>query len=132
MALNADAVAVSPGAAAAAAAGAAATGAASVVAAGVVAGAASVVVAGAAAGVAAGAVAAAGAAAGAAAASGLDSCLADSQPTTKNIVSAEINDPHDHKVKRLAWFIFFRFYFGGNDRFSPSCNASRLATSEKI
>ena|SRR6516225_9569254 len=109
MAFRAEAGAASVGAAAAVAAGAAA-GAASVVAAG----AAAVVVAGAAAGVAAGAASVvAGAAAGAAAASGLDSCLADWQPTTKSIVSAEISDPHDHKVKRLAWFIYFRFYFGG-------------------
>src|SRR6516225_2428841 len=88
-------------------AGAASVGAAAAVAAGAAAGAASVVAAGAA------AVVVAGAAAGAAAASGLDSCLADWQPTTKSIVSAEISDPHDHKVKRLAWFIYFRFYFGG-------------------
>jgi hypothetical protein len=71
-----------------------------------------VVVAGAAAGVAVDAApVVAGAAAGTAAASGLDSCLADWQPTTKRIVTTEISDPHDHKVKRLAWFIYFRFYF---------------------
>jgi hypothetical protein len=53
-------------------------------------------------------VVAAGAAAGAATVAGSlpDCSLADWQPATKSIASAEISDPHDHKVRRLAWLIY--------------------------
>lgn len=37
----------------------------------------------------------------------LDCSRADWQPATKTIASAEISDPHDHRVKCLAWLIYF-------------------------
>ncbi|MGB7767779.1 MAG: hypothetical protein WBN22_02870 [Verrucomicrobiia bacterium] len=42
----------------------------------------------------------------------LAGCLLDWQPASKRTASAKISDPHDHRVRRFAWFIGFLFVFG--------------------
>jgi len=61
---------------------------------------------------------------------GVGCSLADWQPASKITASAGISDPHDQKVRRLTWFIYF-LLFGVYGCFSKCCSGGGSATSEK-
>jgi hypothetical protein len=60
-----------------------------------------------------------------------DGSLPDWQPANKITASAEISDPHVHRVKRFAWFIVFLVLIWSCEWFRECCNADHATTSAK-